>query len=643
MILRACLAIAFVLTCAVSADAQPLSPRNANYTIDVTLDTHARTLTARETLVWTNPTNASTGELHFHLYYNAWRNRDSTWMREHEFTSWWQGVSTRPEDLAAIDISSLTITGGAVAPADLTGQMRFIAPDDGNKDDRTVISVALPEPVDPGETLTIDIAFTAKIPRPFARTGAIGNYFFLGQWFPKIGVLDATGKWNCHQFHVGTEFFSDFGVYDVRMTVPRGRPVAATGRERERTDHPNGTTTHRYYQEDVHDFAWTTSPDFLEARERFEHPGLPPVEMRLMYQPEHASQAARHFETARATLRHYGEWFGAYPYGHLTIVDTPWRTATDGMEYPTLFTVGTWWWMPRKDTYLEDTVVHETGHQWFYGIVATNEFEDAWMDEGINQYANARAMAEEFPDGREVLRFFGGYVPWVLEDVRWDRLVDGEYMPDYRGTPTVDIQATPSFRYWPKTSGPITYTKGALWLHTLERALGWTTVQQILGTFAERWKFKHPKPGDLFQIANEVSGRDLSPFFDQVYRGSAVFDYGVDTISSTETEDETFISDVVVRRHGDGIFPVTILATLANGEQRRFAWDGAGRWHRVTLEHGSKVVSAQVDPEQILVLDTNFTNNSFTTEPAGPRAAVKWAATWMVWLQDQLLTWTFFV
>ena len=122
----------------------------------------------------------------------------------------------------------------------------------------------------------------------------------------------------------------------------------------------------------------------------------------------------------------------------------------------------------------------------------------------------------------------------------------------------------------------MTYTKPALWLHTLERALGWTTVQQILATFFERWKFKHPKPGDLFQVANEVSGRDLTPFFDQVYRGSVVFDYGVDSVTSTETADETFVSEIVVRRHGDGIFPVTILVTLANGEQRRFAWDGGG-------------------------------------------------------------------
>jgi hypothetical protein len=227
--LRAFLVLAVVLARAAAADAQPLSPRNANYTIDVKLDTRARTLSARETLVWTNITSVSTNELQFHLYFNAWRNSDSTWMREHTLTSWWQGVSARrDEDFAAIDISKLTVTGGA-APVDLTKQMRFIAPDDGNEDDRTVMVVTLPEPVGPGQTITLDIAFTAKIPRPFARTGAVGNYFFIAQWFPKIGVLDATGKWNCHQFHVGTEFFADFGVYDVELSVPNALLLAHTG------------------------------------------------------------------------------------------------------------------------------------------------------------------------------------------------------------------------------------------------------------------------------------------------------------------------------------------------------------------------------------------------------------------------------
>ncbi|HKY21874.1 MAG TPA: M1 family metallopeptidase [Vicinamibacterales bacterium] len=635
-------AIALLLALAPAA-AQGLSPRNANYTIDVRLDARSRTLTARETLVWTNISNAPQAELQFHLYYNAWRNADSTWMREHTLTTWWGQVSARrSEDFAAIDVSSIRLTGSGAA-VDLTNDVRFIAPDDGNTDDRTVMAVTLPAPVGAGQTVTLDIAWTAKIPRPFARTGAIGNYFFIAQWFPKIGVLDAAGRWNCHQFHVGTEFFSDYGVYDVRMTVPRGWPLAATGRERERIDNADGTTTHRYYQEDVHDFAWTTSPDFIERRDRFEQTGLPPVEMRLMLQPEHASQAARHFEGTRAALRLYGEWFGPYPYGHVTIVDPVWQSETDGMEYPTLFTAGTWWRMPREDTYLEDTLIHEAGHQWWYGLVGTNEFEDAWMDEGINQYANARAMAEAFPEGRVVLRFFGGFVPWVIDDAPWDRVLFGDILAGYRRGATTDVPSTPSFKYWPGTSTPNTYAKPSLWLHTLERALGWTTVQQILATFFERWKFKHPRPDDLFQIANEISRRDLTPFFDQVYRGSAVFDYGVESVSSAEAADETFLSTVVVRRHGDGVFPVTILVTLANGEQRRFAWDGSGRWHRVTVEHTSRAVSAQIDPDQTLLLDTNFTNNSFTTEPQSGRAATKWAAAWMVWLQDQLLTWTFFV
>ena len=644
MISRAIVVLAVFLTSVLTAGAQALSPRNANYTIDVRLDTRARTLTGRETLVWTNTASVPATELQFHLYYNAWRNDTSTWMREYTVTSWFKSWRPRArEEFGSIDITRLKVMTALVAPVDLTKQMRFIAPDDGNVNDRTVMAIALPAAVGPGQKVTVEIEFTAKIPLPYARTGVVGDNYFIAHWFPKLGVFEETGRWNCHQFHVGTEFFSDFGVYDVRMTVPSGWLLAATGRERERVDNKDGTSTHRYSQEDVHDFAWTTSPHYIERRARFEHPSLPAVDMRLMLQPEHEGQAERHFESARSTLRLYGEWFGAYPYGHLTIVDPAWDSGAEGMEYPTIFTAWTHWLMPRADTWLEDTVVHEAGHQWWQGIVATNEFEDAWMDEGINQYTNARVMAEEFPDGREIPRFFGGFLPWVLEGARWDRLVSGEYLPDYRGSPTVDIQSTPSFQYWPRTSGPITYSKPALWLHTLERALGWTTMQQILSTFFDRWKFRHPRPGDFFQVANEVSRRDLTPFFDQVYRGSVVFDYAVEDVSSQEAEDESFTNQIVVRRHGDGIFPVTILATLANGEQRRFAWDGAGRWHRVTLEHASRVVSAQVDPDQILVLDTNFTNNSFTTEPASRGAATKWAAIWLVWLQDQLLTWAFLI
>jgi hypothetical protein len=642
-VIRVGLALLAVLLTLEPVFGQDRTPRNANYSIDVQLDAGRRTLTGRETLTWTNIGGGPVGELQFHLYYNAWRNRDSTWMREAKLSDWWPSTDERPAgDFASIDISSVKLTGGPLPAADLTSLMTFIAPDDGNTDDRTVMSIPLSAPVAPGQTITLDIAWVSKIPRPFARTGVVGNYFFLGQWFPKIGVVDANGNWNCHQFHVLTEFFADYGVYDVRMTVPRAWPLAATGVERERRDNSDGTSTYRYYQEDVHDFAWTTSPDFLERTARFEEPGLPPVDMRLMLQPEHAGQAERHFEGTRTTLRYYGEWFGAYPYGHITIVDPAWQSETDGMEYPTLFTVGTRWLNPRADIYVEDTAVHEAGHQWWYGMVGSNEFEDAWMDEGINQYANARADAEALAYGRQVTRFFGGFVPWVLRDVRWDRVVNGDDIASYRSELTTDIQSTPSYKWWPKNAGPLAYSKPALWLQTLERALGWSTVQRMLQTFFEKWQFKHPRPGDFFQVANEVSGRDLGPFFDQVYRGSVVFDYGVQNVSSV-SKGGAFVSDVVVRRYGDGIFPVEVLITFADGSTRREAWDGGGRWTRLTIENRSRAVSAQVDPDQILLLDANITNNSFTTEPRRSQAASKWASKWMVWLQDQLLTWAFFI
>src|SRR3954468_17119268 len=361
----------------------PRSPRNASYSIDVRLDPVSRTITGTEVITWRNITTKPVDDLRFHLYWNAWRDDRSSWQRERSLARA-TARTTRPEDRASMNVSAVRVKNGEQT-ADLTGSMRFIAPDDGNADDRTVLQAALPQPAAPGSTLTIEIVWTAHVPRTVARTGAVGNFFFIAQWFPKLGVLQEDG-WNCHQFHSNTEFFSDYGVYDVRMTVPKAWALGATGVVRDRRDNSDGTTMHRYYQEDVHDFAWTTSPDSLDRTARFEHPTLPPVEMRLLLRPDHANQAERHFEATRAALKYYGEWFGAYPYGHITIVDPAWQSGADGMEYPTLFTAGTRWLTPRDVTEPEGVTVHEAGHQFWYGVVASNEFEHAWMDEGVNTW-----------------------------------------------------------------------------------------------------------------------------------------------------------------------------------------------------------------------------------------------------------------
>src|SRR6266550_419716 len=144
---------------------RPLSPRNANYIMDVRLDATARTLTGRETLVWVNISKAAASELQFHLYYNAWRNTQSTYMKETQLAGGWTNRSRLDADeLAAIDISSVKITGGAIPSTDLTASMRFIAPDDGNEDDRTVMAITLPSAIQPNQSVTMDIAWTSKIP-----------------------------------------------------------------------------------------------------------------------------------------------------------------------------------------------------------------------------------------------------------------------------------------------------------------------------------------------------------------------------------------------------------------------------------------------------------------------------------------------
>ncbi|HYM21713.1 MAG TPA: M1 family metallopeptidase [Vicinamibacterales bacterium] len=615
--------------------APPLSPRNASYTIDARLDPPAHAIAGTETIAWRNITRTTATELQFHLYWNAWKDDRSTFMREAALAGRRSGAPDA--DRSRIDVTSIRLNG-----ADVTASQHFIAPDDGNDGDRTVMAVPLPQPIGPGGSAMIQVDWTAHVPRTFDRTGVIGNFYFIAQWFPKLGVLQDEG-WNCHQFHASTEFFSDYGTYDVSLTVPSGWPVGATGVERDHRDAGAGTT-HHFYQDDVHDFAWTTSPDFVERVAQFTHPSLPPVTMRLLLQPEHLGQADRHFDATRTALKYYGEWYGAYPYGHITIVDPAFQSGSGGMEYPTLFTSGTRWLAPRLVSRPEAVTVHEAGHQFWYGIVGNNEFEDAWMDEGLNQFSTARALAAaSTPDFLEQ-RYFGGFVPYVFRDMPLSREVDENGLASYRFVAKRDAQSTPSFRYDPSSTGGITYSKTALWLNTMERWLGWPALQRILAAHFSKWKFRHPTPSDFFETANAESGRDLTPFFDQVYRSANVFDYGVQDlrnspISPASIDGGQTRTTVVVRRYGEAIFPVDVATTFAGGERVVEHWDGRDRWKLYTYERPARAVSAEVDPDRVLLLDVNWTNNSRTTEPQGGRAATKWSLKWMVWLQDCLLSW----
>ncbi len=474
------------------------SPRNANYTVDTRLDPETRALEGRTVLTWRNTRDQPTDELRFHLYWNAWRNNRSSWMGQRRLDfrprskrkpleDSWSWIEVDNVRLLPSPVPEETTTKVAVPedggtevgePIDLNGALDYLAPDDGNPDDRTVMRVRLPRTVAPGETIVVELDWRARVPRTFARTGFRGDYFFVAHWFPKLGVYEDGGTWNCHQFWTTTEFFSDYGNYDVSMTVPDDFVVGATGREVEKRDNGDGTVTHRYVQEDVHGFTWTTSPDYVVQEERFEKPGLPSVDMRLLLQPEHLDQAERYFAATSAALEHYGTWYGPYPYEQITIIDPAYGSGTGGMEYPTLFTAGTSVNNPVGGGSPEGVTIHEAGHQFWYGLVGNNEFEHAWLDEGLNTFSTARAYDVTYGERLWKERFFkppgirfAGFFAMLFDDVRLSRDVYGNRLNRSlkSGVEQADPQSTPSCRYFPATSGRLSYDRTAQWLATLEK------------------------------------------------------------------------------------------------------------------------------------------------------------------------------
>src|SRR5215472_10644422 len=363
---RILLALPVFLTGALPlAAARPPSPPVVAYTIEASLDPAAKTVTGKERLIWRNPSGDAVSELRFHLYLNAFKNNRTTFMRESGGFVRTYRAGSKKEDWGSIDILSIrTADGGDLGPG-----ARFIQPDGNDPSDETVLSVPLPAPVPPHGEIVLDIAFRDKLPRVLARSGFVRDFFLVGQWFPKLGVyepagmrLRAEGGWNCHAFHANSEFYADFGTYDVTLTVPSSFVVGATGKKVAETRRGN-QTTYRYVQENVHEFAWTAYPRFVVVDARFdpardiplgwtslaakelgmspEELALRPVSIRLLLQPDHMRARERYLKSAKEAIAFYGLWFGAYPYETLTMVDPPEDGfGAGGMEYPTFITGG---------------------------------------------------------------------------------------------------------------------------------------------------------------------------------------------------------------------------------------------------------------------------------------------------------------
>ncbi len=634
-----------VLTAGAPLAAQ-LAERVVSYQLQVRLDPAKKTVAGSEVLTWLNASSLPVSELQFHLYLNAFKNNRTTMMKESGAA--YRRLSRKDEDWGYVAVHKIEVVDGP----DLLRSLAYIQPDDGNPDDQTVMKVSLPSPVNPGERIALRIEFTSKLPKVTRRSGFSGDFFMVAQWFPKIGVLQ-NGEWNCHQYHASSEFFADYGEFKAEITVPDKYIVGATGRRI--TERANGDGTRTYVQEqaDVHDFAWTACPDFREFRERYvlAEPRVE-TEMILLIHKAHLNLKERHARALRNALEFYSRSYGPYPYETITLVDpAPGGEGAGGMEYPTIFTTMGMGWMPAGFRLPEMVTIHEFGHGYWYGIVGSNEFEEAWLDEGINTYSEIKAMAKYY-GGNASMVDIGGL---EISDLTFAR------MP-FIGSGRFDPIVKKSWEYISGGSyGVNVYQKAGMMLLTLEKTLGEDLMGRVMRTYFERWKFRHPTSRDFIAVAEEVSGRDLHWFFDQVLYSPDKLDYAISELQAREISEpkgifgepiqagaktenkakkdvavaKTYRNEIVAVRRGEWIIPQDILITFENGEQVRESWDGKARWQRFVYLKETKVLSAVIDPDRKMALDVSYTDNSMTLKPK-KAGILKLALGFMSWLQTFL-------
>ena len=490
-------------------------------------------------------------ELQFHLYLNAFKNTKSTFMKE-------SGGQLRGDQMAEdswgwIDVTSMKIAAGA----DLKPTLAFIQPDDGNADDQTVAKVALPEPVPPGGSVTLDIAFTSQLPQVFARTGYKDDFYLVGQWFPKLGVYEpagmrgrAAGGWNCHQFHANSEFYADYGAFRVEITVPTGYVVGATACARTSTRTATARRRYTYEQADVHDFAWTADPDYVVVKATFsatkdvtpaeyeriakllgrtlDEVRLSDVEITVLLQPDHRPQAQRHIDAAKAGLKWFGLWYGRYPYKTLTVVDpAPGASGAGGMEYPTFITAGTAWllnyWPFDRIRMVEEVTVHEFGHQFWYAHGRQQRVRGGVARRGHQHLLDRQGDGGRLRRERTVIDFLG--ITWATRTRRGRR-----NDPDGSGTTGSSPGRGTTCRR--ADVRVLLLQKAVARAATLEGYLGEQTMARVMRTYHERWRFRHPRSEDFFALVNEVTGQDWSWFFDQVVRGTDILDYEIGSATS---------------------------------------------------------------------------------------------------------------
>jgi hypothetical protein len=649
-----------------------LSNRVVKYEIQATLDPKAHTIDAEQKLTWRNRSDRPVPSVYLHLYLNAFEGPGSTFISEarEKDATFRSNMKLADGQWGHIELRRVEQSGVAVP-------WTFVHPDGGPETDHTVVRLDLPSPVPPGGSTTLDIGFHDQLPRVIARTGYYGTFHMVAQWFPKIGVLELPGergatepRWNVHEFHPLSEFYADWGEYDVRITVPKDYQVASTGQEQGSPTLHDGLVTRRFVQGDIHDFAWMAADNFAPPLQgSYDGPGSPHVTVKVFYPPEYAASAEPALRATIDSIRWFSETLGPYPYATSTVIVPPFNGGeAGGMEYQTLFTVlGFAEVVP--DTLaaalLDFVTIHEFGHGYFYGLLASNEFEEPLLDEGLNEYWNMRMLRSR---GQDIhmrpawLRWFGV-----------DPTGSGFALERGFGAALDDDPADPiAQNAWDRLSAESygqVYNRTATVMHDLEQRIGSEAMERGFKAYYEQWHFRHPSLADFREALAQASGQRAT--VEQVFRqhvyGAGAVDLRVESLSSVEELPEPgtqlengsrieltaeaverevsqtradwkkehpdaragtgpypFRTTVVVRRDGAET-PTTLRVQFADGSSETVAWKGDGLWRRFVFVKPAQATSAELDPERAILLDSDKLNDGMSLEP-NRAASRRWSA-----------------
>ena len=617
------------------------SPRIASYDIDVRLDASRHMLDATQKLIWTNAGQSAVDVLPFHLYLNAFKNTSSKFMQTTHGEM--RGERASETGWGWIEIDSLMIGG-----VEQVAKLRY-----PSLPDQTVVELPLAEPIQPGSTVELAFKFKAQLPEVFARTGYKGDFHLVGQWFPKIGVRVGTPgqeHWECRPHEAFTEFFSDFGVYNVSITVPTTHVVAATGVLVQAKDLAGQLRMHTYKAEDVHDFVWMADPHMVVDRTTGKTPWIGKakvedgeVEVRVYARKEQEEFARRHLHAAIGAVERFSHYFGPYPWPIMTIVDPPMDAArgAGGMEYPTLVTTSGDSVFTRNGIRLpEYTTVHEVGHNWFQGILASNEPVEAWLDEGVNSWADVIVMRDIYGARANGIDWMG-----MQADTGALGVVYGGHEPEPLPIASAAYLFPDEGSY-----GRLTYRETAAALATLEKHVGSSKFMAAMKTYAKEHAFKHPTGRDLMTTLERELGMDLGWYFRPVFYEVGGHQLKLRSAECRDAHKErgvvgqgparkeppgpntgTFVCEVIVENLGVVHVPVDIELEFADGTKQRLHWDdkGDGNWHRFSVERSSRLVEVRLDPDRKIAFGNRAAyQRRISGDTSASRRAAARAATW---------------